>query len=532
MKAKKPAIEKFEIVLLLSIFLVTTASIVVSMDLNSINPDEEIYLFIGKALSEGSYGEPGTYMYDYLHRLPLVPSLVSLSVLMGFGIAGARFFIPILFMNLLVFSTYIFTKTLYGKKGAIVSVLFVLTFPFFWRWGLSILTDIPIAAFSVLFLLLFYIGIEKEKKYLPLSALSLSNGLILKPSVLLFLVPAFLYLLLRKRLSLLKSKETIISIIIIPAVFFGVFYIYHRLFSATMLIDYQTTFFSSGWDISEIYQFALAPTLLLTCVGAIVALQAMRKQDKYVLMNGAVFISFFLYTGHLRLRYLAPLIPLMAALAAVGFFKLKEKTKITNSLLVILLFIAFVSSIFLIDLQNKTLWGVEELSRYVNGIEGEATIATEYFPHYLKASTSKNIVLLPEIVEFNGRKIDIEEFLKILSNGSQPEHSLAVEMVKSGNFSTSKPFEYSWFKENGVDYVILSIYSDYGRSGKSAYFHPAFGPFEVPFISRPYSNGRVPPDYAFSSDLYVQMESTDKYKMIKEIRNNEGQVIFLIYEVI
>ncbi len=68
---------RYEFLFIFLLCLFTTIMIFTLMDLNSINPDETIYLFMGKSILEGRYGEPGICTYDFTHRPPLVPSMVS-----------------------------------------------------------------------------------------------------------------------------------------------------------------------------------------------------------------------------------------------------------------------------------------------------------------------------------------------------------------------------------------------------------------------------------------------------------------------
>jgi len=521
-------IENEEWLFLALMVLLTTVLIVFWTDLNSVGPDETNYILIGKSILEGKYP------YDFSHRLPLIPVLVSLSLVSPIGLLGARLLIPLIFMNSLLISTYIFAKELYGKKEGFIATLFVFTFPLFWRWGLSVLTDIPLAVFGLLFAFFFYRGVERDKKYLPLSSVLFSLGFLLKTSIVIFFIPSFFYFLIRKKWKIVLSKEFAISITIVPVVFFSAFYLFKVFTSASFLIGFQTTFFVAPWDISEIFKLVLAPSLLFSFFGLFVVLKRRGKEDLFVALNVLFFLLFFLYTGHLRLRYLAPLMPFMGILAGIGFLKIREKinTKMVfDTLFILILLATFTNTVYLVNLEEKTLWGVEDLSKYINSIQGDVTIASKYLPDYLKASTTKNIVPVSSYVEFDGEKIELWEFIDIVVNFSHPDNSEYLSIWRSRNCNISDSFDHEWFVKNNVDCVVLSIYEDYEKSGITEYYHPKFGPFEIPFINRPYCNGRVPPDYQFGSDLYQKLETSNKYTRTKDVRNREGQVIFIIYEL-
>ncbi len=509
---------------ILTVLLLTTILIPIFMDLNSLSPDETNYIFVGKSILIGEYPD------DFTHRLPFIPSIISLSILSGIGINGARILIPIIFMNLLLLVTYFYVRKIYGKKEAFLSTIFIFTFPFFWRWGLSVLTDIPLAVFSALFIFNFYLGVERDKKYFLFSALSLSLGMLLKFNIIIFLIPLLIYVLYRKKPRIFISKEFIISAALVPIIFV-LAYLFFSIFSgANILVTRQLTFFISPWNISELTKFVFVPTLLFSILGMLFVRN--EKKGVFFLICLLMYTGFFIWSGHLRLRYLSLLIPIFAIFASKGFVAAQSKLdkRLVYGIFSVLVLASFMNTVYLIDLEEKSLWGTEELSKYINSIEGDITIATEYLPYYLKSTTTKNILSVPRYTEFNGKKMEFDKFMNILINISHPDYLEYFNIRKSGNYTIYKLFDYNWFKNNGVDYVVISIYYDYEESGVTAYFHPKFGPFEIPFVKRPYCNGRIPPDYTFRSEPYNEIENDSRFKKAKEIYRDE-QRIFIIYEV-
>lgn len=159
----------------------------------------------------------------------------------------------------------------------------------------------------------------------------------------------------------------------------------------------------------------------------------------------------------------------------------------------ILSVISFLNAAFLISLDSGMLWGADLLSGSTKGMDG--LFASDYLPYYLNMTNDVYI------------------------NSSERDFF--------SNFSDAK------VDSLGIKFIVISIYSEWGRNpDSSAHFHPAIGPIEIPFISRPYSNGRVPPGYSFGSDLYQKLETDPKYERIREISSPAGQKIFIIYEVV
>jgi hypothetical protein len=515
--------------------ILTSIMVVAMLDLNSVGSDETAYLFIGKNLLQGKYGIPGQYPYEFFHRPPIIPSLISLSLLAGIGLLGAQILVPLLFMNLVVITTYIFTSKFCGKKEAMIATAFVFTFPFFWRWGLTVLTDVPLALFSLLFSVYFFKGVEEDRKYLMLAAVMFSLGLLTKTSMAIFALPALLYLLLARKWRLMLTKEFLVSLLLVPIIFFSVFMAYNAFSSVGLNATNQSAYFTSACDISDMSKLLLAPTILFSLLGIFFILWKRKfGWNMLIALNVIVFFLFFAITCHVKIRLLSPLIPYMGMLAGIGFLEMRGRIRVkkaADALFILLFAAALLNAFYLVDLDKSSMWGVVELSDYVNSIEGEVTIASEYSPDYLRASTSKHILTIPIVVEFDGKAVEKSVFIAVRMNLSHPDNPEYLKLQNSKNYSESRIFDYGWFRDNGVDYVIISVYDDYERTGVTEYFNFRFATIEIPFIKRPYSNGRVPPDYTFRSDVYEKLESSDNFQLEKEILNNEGQTIFIIYEV-
>jgi hypothetical protein len=517
--------KRTEPLFLFTICALTTILIFTLMDLNSISPDETDYIYIGKSILNGEYPQ------NFMHRLPLIPSLFSLFFSGGFSVQTVRLLIPVIFMNSALITTYFFAKTLYTKKEAIIATSVLFSFPFFWAWGLNVLVDIPLITFSLLFLLFFYLGIEKEKKYLFISAIFLSLAFLLKLSAILLIPPAFLYLLITKRWKLMLTKEFILSAIFVPLFLIFVFAIFHALTSASISVSEESLFFAVKWDVIEALKLVLAPILLFGIFGI-----SKRKEDVFVCLAALSFIIFFLWTGHLRLRYWSPILPLLAIFVASGYLRLRErfifmeKKKIISLIFVILLLVTLVNANYLVSRDESACWGAEELSGYVNSLEGN--IANEYRSLYLKASTNKSIVSIPSYVIIDKEKVETSKFYyDILVNKSHPKYSQCYEAMIQGKIIEVRDFDDKWIEDNNINYVILSIYGEFQRAPVTAYYHPKFGPFEITFINLPHSRSMPPPDYQFHSELYKRLGNSSKYKKVKEMYKGE-QAIFVVYKVL
>ncbi len=508
-----------------TIMIICTVMIFLLMDLNSINPDETNSLMIGRNMTEGGYG------MDFSHRLPLIPAFISGSIALTGNVALGRYVIPILFMNLLLLGTFLLGKELYGRQTGAVSAVVVLSFFLFWRWGLSILTDVPIAVSGTLFLLFFYIGFEKDTRFFYPAALALAAGLLLKQSVLLFAVSALLYIAYRRDLKPLRTREFLIGMAAVPVIFLAAYLVFNALFSASMMTSYQMTFFTVSWDISEILKLALAPVVMFSAAGVLFGIKRGRKEDVFAMLGGLAVFLFFILSGHLRLRYFVSLVPFMGITASVALLELRKKERLraaATALFTIMLAYTFINAVYMAQLEETTLWGAEELRSYVDSIEGDVTVATAYLPYYLEATSSKDIRDVVVYYDFGDMKLEFRELYDILGDMSHPDHGSIFRRYSNGDFESYRNFDHGWFKENGVDYVILSAYKDYERSGRTDYFSP---PVFLGLFKRAYTNGRIPPDFEFESDVYKSIDGDPRFEREGDVRKG-SQTVFISYRVL
>ena len=502
-----------EPIFLFTICAITTILIFTLMDLNSICPDETEYIHTGKSILTGEYP------YPFLLRSPLIPSLISLFFSAGFSVHTIRLLIPVIFMNSALITTYFFTKTLYTKKEAIIATLFLFTFPFFGQWGLSVLTDIPLTTLSTLFILFFYLGVEREKKYLPISAIFLVLAFLTKASAILLIAPAFLYLLIANK-RLILTKEFIISVVIAPLLFLFVYILFHIFLSANLDVSAPSQILSAPIRYLDMLSLGYAPMLLFGFLGI-----SMKKRTIFLGLIVLIFITFFGLTNF-RVRYLSPLFPLFGIFVARGYMNLRDKfniKKIIDLVFIIFLVISVANSLYWVDLSNNASWGVVTLSEHVNSIEGTVTIATDYSPAYLKVTTSKNVIFIPCYYEFNGEMINVGGFWRIVTNKSHPNSSRYAELSKSGQI---KPyffyFDDEWIEDNHVDYVILSIYAE-SHPPIQRYHHPKYAWIEIPFVKTPIYTSN-----SFQSKLYKMCE--ENYGRVDEVYK-EKDLTFIIYNV-
>lgn len=484
--------DKLDYLFILAICLVTTFSILIFAHPNSLAfVDECVYLHLGKCIVDGS-----DYYISFPDGRPVIPSIIAFFLYLGFDIVTVRLLIPLIFMNLALISTYALGKTLFGRKEAFIATLFLFTFPFFWLFGNTTLVDIPLITFTTLFLLFFYLGIEKEIKFLPISAIFISIALLTKMSAILILLPAIFYLILRKKRDIWRKKEFIIRAVIIVLSFLTIYTIFHVSMLANIIFS-NIRVGNVPFRTFEILRLGFAPILVLTIFGI-----SKERRSIYLCLPILTFFVFWSIQGRFfDVRQFASLYPIVGVLIAIGFLKLLNKynKKIICILLIVLLAVSFVHVVYLQDYHKNTNWGITTLSASVNELEGTGKVAIDHFTtsYYLRASTDKDITGAFKLPE---------KYPWIL------QYDLITD---------------EWIHKNKIEYIVLSIYGEGYRTEFEDRLHPKFLMIEIPFIEIGQYGHLSQSERQFKSDLYTLCEKN--YERVDVIYKNE-QKVFIIYK--
>lgn len=508
-KTLKSRAKKFVLVNWFIILMIFAAVLMFSVNFSPevITSDGSTYMLLGEHISSGQYSE------SFFHRMPLLPSLFAVFYSTGLGIVAISFVVPLMFVIISLMSTFLLAREVAGEKTAKISTILLFCFPEFWRWGLKFLADIPLLALSALTMYLF-LKSTKDKKYFLPTGFAAGFGLLTKLSFFILPLAIFIYLAVLRR-DLLRTRDLWLAIVVSALIFSSAF-LAAALMGATdpfgqleAVIEHlnpesNTALGPAGAQVVTgqyttllyLLNFALFPVLVFSPLGMI---RFWKRHDKLTIIYFLLFIAFFFFLWGIRLRYFSPLYPILSMFSVEGFMLLNDRlagrTMKTSVALFFsfLVFVSFLNTLFLISLDSKMNWGAENLSGYTKTLDG--LIASEYMPHYLNITNDV-------IVDIGWND----------------------EMFRKGNLS------YDELRRKNVKYAILSVYGEFSRSPSNDTYHPTIGPFEVAFVSRPYTGERVPPNYTFQSELYQRVEDDGRFKRVHEIYRN-SQLTFIIYEV-
>ncbi|MCD6329446.1 MAG: hypothetical protein J7M10_03690, partial [Candidatus Cloacimonetes bacterium] len=184
----------------------------------------------------------------------------------------------------------------------------------------------------------------------------------------------------------------------------------------------------------------------------------------------------------------------------------------------------------IIYLDQSKFWGAVLLSNKVKTLPEDSVIVSDYAAEYIESVTSRKVFAMPLYMDIGIDAVERSELIEIILDRDHPKHEMYTKKMKENKIVQYKNFDEDWLNENKIDYIILSIYGEWERKpNKTAFFNPIISGFKITQIKRPYSNGRVPPDYDFSSTLYTRIESDKNFKKIDELYKDK-QRIFIIYE--
>ena len=523
----KKKVKKYQELMFISLILLFTISFYsLTISLNTTYYDNLDYLHLGKNLKNGLYDR------NFWLRPIVLPFLISIFYLSGLDLFAITFVLPLIFLIAFFMVNFYFIKILFNRFLAYITTCFLVTFPALWRWGQYISVDFLFAVFGILSLILFYLAVEKGKKwYLVYSFIAFSISFLTKVSAAAILIIFILYLLYRRKTKFLISKEFLLGIFIsFIIILIPIFWIYSS--SGSEVLRPEILNFSFASESQEfIFNFLLTPIVIFLPFGFVYIIKKRKNEHILLLITFFIFLIIFTRTAAL-IRYFTMIYSIVFVFSLFGFFWLKEKIKIKyifEILLILFLFVAFLNSIYLLKINSDANYGVMELSEYVEkNLNG--TISIGSLVQYLDVYTTKNIKQVPHYVEINYTEVDYDEYFNIVINKSHPLNSFYFESSRSGNIREYYKFNDTWIKNNNISYVILSIYDEFRISPVEKYYNIFYGGIELP-IKRPYLCFRPPEDYKFNSEFYSHIESSNMYEKVKEIKKG-NQTVFIIYKVI
>ena len=172
--------------------------------------DEAVYLSLGKNILKQKYYIDVIASDRESFRSPFLPLISALSFFLDEEIFVK--FIVLLFSLISIITTYYLGKIFFDKKTGYLSAALLSSFPLYIFFGQRILSESIFVTFFSLSLLTFYLGVEKNKKYLYYCGFLTGLSYLTKYFAMILPVLYFFYILLRRKEKIILKKETWISL--------------------------------------------------------------------------------------------------------------------------------------------------------------------------------------------------------------------------------------------------------------------------------------------------------------------------------
>ncbi len=268
--------------------------------------------------------------FDYVNAMLWHTLLAILWKLTGVSFAAAQAYHAGYYV-LLVVGTYLLAKTLYDKEHGLISAGIVATAPMMVSFSVLFYMDIPVTALSV-----FGLFLIAKRRYrwagavLGLAFLTKRNAYLLAPGFT-FLVFYFGNPGWKERVKRGLSFLVPLGGVVLPEFCFR-YYKFGTLTGFTEIepiypnppLDRNWLVAGVGNPLSWVQYFGIA---LLVLIGVYVVRRATRKRDLFLWISIAGYVFFYLisFRGWYDVRYLAPVTPFVAVLAAKGWSGLRHR---------------------------------------------------------------------------------------------------------------------------------------------------------------------------------------------------------------
>jgi len=347
--------------------------------------DEVVYLALGKSILKGSYGIPPK-------RDVFRPIVFPLIVTSGFIFDGEiliRIFVEILSI-LGILGTYYLGKKLYDEKNGLLAALFLSSSPLYIFFSQKILAETIFITFSSLALATFYIGIEKNRKFIYISSFLTGISILTKYFGFFLLIFYILYIFLRKKVYIMKEKKFYLSLVILfltltPWIMINIFYygnpiggIFENADIYLPLTKNEPFYFFlvNSWQIFGLI-FIFIP------IGLYYSIKKFNSNNLLILIASVLPFIIFSLIQHKELRYMIVFLPVFSCISAYGFQNTFKKINFSGFILIaFLVIISFYFGFTLVNQEKVEFDPLKEGSFFIKNLtSSNEYIMSESYPY-------------------------------------------------------------------------------------------------------------------------------------------------------
>ncbi len=346
--------------------------------------DEVVYLVLGRSILKGTYGVPPN---RDIFKPIIFPFLVALGFIFN-GETTIKIIVEI-FSILGILGTYYLGEKLYDKKIGCLSALFLSSSPLYIFYSQKILTEVVFITFFSLALTTFYIGIEKNRKFIYISAFLTGISILTKYFGFFLLIFYLIYIILRKKISIIKEKEFCLSLIIlfltlIPWLAMNIFYYSNPIGSIFENADIYLPlpknepfyfYFINSW---QIFGF----TFMFILVGLYYSIKKIDNNNLLILIVCVLVFIVFSFMQHKEARYMVAFLPAFSCMSAYAVQKMPKKLKFfTYTLVAFLILISFYFGFKIITQEKIEFNALKEGSIFIRNLTNpDEYVMSESYP--------------------------------------------------------------------------------------------------------------------------------------------------------
>jgi len=420
--------------------------------------DEVVYLALGRNILKGIYGIPPN---RDVFRPIVFPFLVASGFLFN-GEVLIRTIVEI-FSILGILGTYYLGKKLYNTKIGCLSALFLSSSPLYVFFSQKILTEVVFITFSSLALTTFYIGIEKNRKFVYISAFLTGISILTKYFGFFLVIFYLIYIVLRKKMSIIREKEFYLSLIILfltltPWLVINTFYYGNPTGSIFENVDIYLPlpknepfyfFFVNSWQIFGLI-FIFVPLGLYYSI---------KKIDNNNLLVLIACISSFIilsFMQHKELRYMVAFLPAFSCISAYGVQNIPKKLKFFILVLIaVLVVISFYFGFKVVAEEKIEVDALKEGSLFIKNLTGpNEYVISESYP-YLSYYADRISIRPPKDKKDFYNTFERYNITFVFVDVTEPGNpNYLLNELNTGKFEKVKSFS-EWDKERVIVYKKL-----------------------------------------------------------------------------
>ena len=317
-------------------------SIILRFSLLNVNKglwwDEAVYLSLGRNILNKKYYIDVIASDKESFRSPFLPLISAFSLLIDKEIVARL--IVLLFSITGMITTYYLGKTLFDRKTGYLAATLLSSFPLYIFFGQMILSESIFVTFFSLSLLTFYLGIEKEKKYLYYCGFLTGLSFLTKYFALIIPVLYILYILLRRKEKILLKKETWVSIgifllTISPWFILGIEYYNNPIGGMIKNIEVYSQAFVQplNFFFLNIYRI-FGYCVVLIPISLYFLLKDRKPQHVLIVISIILPFLYFSLSPHKEMRYLVSFSSVYAIGIVYAIRRMKKYETLTISLLI------------------------------------------------------------------------------------------------------------------------------------------------------------------------------------------------------